>query len=858
MSAQKPLKSGLAGGIITFVVMSVIAAVLIAASVTPAIAVTGLTANSTLGIFDNLPSYIQLDNLAQKSSIYATGSDGKPVLMASFYAQDREEVEYKDISKYATEAAIATEDPRFYEHGGIDINGTLRAVLTNAVGGDVQGGSSITQQYVKNVLVQKAEAISDPVARKKAYNEAIVVSIDRKLKEMKLAIGMEQKYSKQQILTGYLNISSFGGRVYGIQSAAKYYFGVDAKDLTLPQAASLIAMVQNPNNLRIDMEENLQDNKDRRNYVLKRMKENGYITDKEYQAAIKTPVEPKITPASTGCQTAPAGGAYFCDYITWVIKNDKTFGKTADERWAAFQRGGWQIMSSMNMQMQEVTNSSVRNAVPPIVDGADIGSTAVSVEVGTGRILSMASSKDYSNDPEVVNTGANYTSVNYATDKEYGGSSGFQVGSTYKVFTLAEWLKSGHGLGEMVNGAKRDIQMDKFTNSCQGVGGPVWRPVNDGGGGGPVSVLSATAQSVNLAFISMAMQLDLCKIRKTAEAFLVHRADNNVLDSNPSSVLGTNEIAPLTMADAFAGIANGGKVCTPIAIDAIKDLNGKSLTPPKTKCTQAVNTDVANAMVRALKGPIQSGTATRSNPRDGIPIIGKTGSTDDYVHTWMVGSTTKVATAVWVGNVQGFARLTGLRINGVTGNLIRHDIFRPIMQTANALFGGSDWAAPPASMLGGKSATVPDVKGLSVEDAKKLIESVGLTYKDGGVVDGEIANGKVQSSDPAGGSSVPTATEITVYISNGTLVAGPISTVGMTLVAAQTALSGWTVNVVHQAAPQTCTAVTPAPTPTVNPSPTPTQSCVPGPNPDQGKIVAQTPNGGFVKPGVTVTITVQD
>ncbi|MBU6265346.1 MAG: penicillin-binding protein, partial [Actinomycetales bacterium] len=294
MFAKKPTRSGIIGGLLAFVGMSAVAAVLISAAVTPAIAVTGVTANSALGVFDELPAYLKINDLAEKSSMYAKRADGSEVLLASFYAQNRITVPLKEISPYAVDAAIATEDPRFYEHGGVDLIGTARAIISNATGGSVQGGSSISQQYVKNILVMRAEEIADPDARKAAYYAATQTSIERKLKEMKLAISIESKYTKDEILNGYLNIASFGGRVYGIETAAEYYFGVKAKDLTLAQAASLIATVNNPNNLRIDIAENVPYNEKRRNYVLGRMLAEGKITDKQYKEAVAEPVTPVI------------------------------------------------------------------------------------------------------------------------------------------------------------------------------------------------------------------------------------------------------------------------------------------------------------------------------------------------------------------------------------------------------------------------------------------------------------------------------------------------------------------------------------------------------------------------------------
>ncbi len=193
MFAKKKAKSPRTRNILSFIGLSVVASVLVAAAVTPAIAVSGLTANSTLGVFNDLPAFLEIGQLAQRSSIYAKNNKGEDVLLASFYAQNRKDVGWSDINQFVKDAATSAEDPRFYEHGAIDIMGTLRAVLSNILGNDVQGGSSISQQYVKNVLVQKAEAISDPVAREAAYNAAVATNIDRKIKEMKLAIGIEQK-----------------------------------------------------------------------------------------------------------------------------------------------------------------------------------------------------------------------------------------------------------------------------------------------------------------------------------------------------------------------------------------------------------------------------------------------------------------------------------------------------------------------------------------------------------------------------------------------------------------------------------------------------------------------------------------
>jgi membrane peptidoglycan carboxypeptidase len=203
MSAKNRTASGVAGGLLGFIGMSVVAGVLVTAAVTPALAVTGMAATNTITVFENLPDYLKIDQLSQKSNIYATQSDGSPVLLASFYDQNRVEVGWDQMSQYVKDAAVAGEDPRFYQHGGVDLQGTIRATVKTVAGSDPQGGSSITQQYVKNVLVQKCELINNVKKQKSCYLEATKTSPDRKLKEMRYAIGVEKQYSKDDILRSY-------------------------------------------------------------------------------------------------------------------------------------------------------------------------------------------------------------------------------------------------------------------------------------------------------------------------------------------------------------------------------------------------------------------------------------------------------------------------------------------------------------------------------------------------------------------------------------------------------------------------------------------------------------------------------
>ncbi|KZX21425.1 penicillin-binding protein [Rathayibacter tanaceti] len=773
---------GAVGSLIGIVAMSIVAGVLVAASVTPAIALSGMAAGNTVEMFDNLPEYLEIGTLAEKSDVYAKDSAGGDVLLASFYAQNRVQVGWDEISPFVMDAVIASEDPRFYEHGGVDLLGTVRAAATTALGADVQGGSSITQQYVKNVLVQKAEGLSDPIERDAAYREATETTPERKVAEMRLAIGLEKEYAKNDILLGYLNIALFGGTVYGIEAAARYYFGVSAKDLSLAQSAALVAIVNNPEKFRFDRPddpanlaaEGYPSTLDRRNYIINRMDLESKVTTEQVQEAAATPVSPRITEPSTGCQTAGVA-AFFCDYVTWVIKNDDAFGASQDERDATFKRGGYQIYTTLDSDLQQAAVSATDAWVPKSMANVNIGSASVSVEVGTGRILAMTQNKDYSNDPTV--TGANYTSVNYNTDLGHGGSSGFQVGSTYKVFTLAEWLQEGHSLSESVDGTRRAYTT--FRDSCEpgGVyyGGEPWNPGNDeGGNGGVTTALQATTGSINTSFAAMAQQLDLCGIRNTALSMGVHRADGTELQKLAPAILGTNEIAPLTMATAFAGFANKGTVCTPIAIDRIVDRTGADIAPPSSECTQALSEDVAATAAFALQQVVSGGTGAPSNPKTGVPHLGKTGTTDKAVHTWMVGASTEVATATWVGNVRGSSSMRSFLLKGVNAGQVRHQIWPRIMRVADAKYGGSAFPAPSQALVDASQQAVPQVTGQSPAVATARLRSVGFTVRvDAAPVPSDRPAGTVARTDPPAGSRVAKGAQITLRISAGTAAPSP-------------------------------------------------------------------------------------
>ena len=759
--------------------LSAIAGVLALALMAPLGIVGGFAATTGISVFDGLPDYIKPVNASQASTIYGT-QDGKPVEIARFYHENRISVPFADMSPNIINAVVSTEDPRFYEHGGIDVISLIRATLTNAaMGGGGPGGSTITMQYVKNSLVAAAQLTNN----QKAIDEATAVSLDRKLREMRLAIAVEQVSSKNDILAGYLNLSFFGHQINGIEAAANYYFGVKAKELSIPQAAMLAAMLKSPNDYRPDNPDNMTRAKNRRDYVIDNMQSEGYITSQQANDAKNSPIETHITHMPSGCE-ANQTTAFFCDYAVWSIRNNSEFGPTPEDRETLLKRGGLDIYTTIDMKLQAVADKATKTWVP-IADPSQIGSSTVSIQVGTGRILAMAENRVYD---QTQSTEPGHTSVNYAGDKNYGGSSGFQVGSTYKIFTLAQWLTNGFHLNDHVDGRVREWQGSDFSAKC-GAWVGTWKPKNISKEPEDLTAVQATALSVNTAYAYMASKVDICDIRDTAQRFGVHRADGDPLLYYPSAIIGTNEIAPVTMAAAEAGVANHGIYCSPVAIDRVYSrVESKELNVPKTTCSQAVSPEVAAGMTYAMQRVISGGTGGASSTGDGTQLAGKTGTTDSGVHTWMTGFSTAVATATWVGNVSGSKSLSSFKLNNKAANTVRHDIWRTTMKTANKLYPGGKFDAPPASMINAAQLTVPSVAGQDPQAAIQVLKTAGFNPT---IVTTQVAGstpaGTVAYTRPSANSSTAAGTQVRIYVSKGGSVSVPNVT-GMTVANAKATL----------------------------------------------------------------------
>lgn len=796
MSAPEGRRQGVGSALLGLLAIAVTAGVMVTVGVAPAIALTGVSAKNGIGLFEDLPGELKLAALSQKSELYGT-SHGKPKLITSFYTQDRDVVDWDDLGPVVRNAALGAEDPRFYQHGGVDPQSIVRAALSNVLGKNLSGASTITQQYVKNVCLQQAERITNATKAADAATECDGVTLSRKVREMRYAIGLEKKYPKDQILLGYLNIALFGGQVYGVEAAAEHYFGKHAKELSVAQAASLMAMVQSPNTLRIDVKANIPANTDRRDYVLGRELANKLITEEQYTEAIATKVKPDITFPKTGCAAAGTS-AYFCAYVERLVQNGTAlgdaFGKTGDDRRAALYGGGLKIYTSLDLDLQKKAAATMKEYVPfKRTSAGNIAGAGTTIEVGTGRVLTMTQSKHYGAG------GSDDSQLNYSVDNSVGGGSGFQVGSTWKLFDLLEWMKQGHGVNEVVNGNPRYIGP---FNSCNGESVPGQQWDNDSTGeGGFRTVYSATQNSVNAAFMTMVQKLDLCDITADAKALGVHRADGKRLSSFAADMLGSgaNGIAPLTMAAAYAGIADQGTFCAPMAIDKVIRPDGSTMPVPGADCKQTVDKSLAVAAGYTLHGVLNGTATTDANGTGSAFQFAKTGTTDHAHQTWLVGGSSKTVTAVWVGNVSGETNLREVygwptcASQNYAGQaaLARHCLWHEMRQAAEDEYpGNTSWPDPAPQYLTGQQASVPNVAGMTLDAATSVLTTAGFQVKVGKPVDSDVQQGSIASSDPQAGEQAPAGTVVKVFPSSGTPAQGdPVPDVfGQTLQQARSTL----------------------------------------------------------------------
>ena len=637
------LTSGLSGkiGVVgRLALLSAVGGALVAALVLPAVGAAGITVRNSANKFNTL-STPELGQLPVRSEIL----DDEGNVLAYYYPRgiDRVPVTFQQIAPVMRQATVAIEDSRFYQHGAIDVKGTIRAFVNDFEHKPIQGGSTLAQQYVKNVLI-----LSSANPQKEAASAA-GDTLSRKIRELRMAVEVEHQMSKESLLAGYLNVAYFGNESYGIQVAAQHYFDVPAAELTLPQAALLAGMVENPARYDPSLQPTLSLH--RRNVVLARMLQLGDITKAQEKQAEATPVTLHISQQQTGCTSDSAAyGAYVCDYTLAVMEqHDSAYSKA----WNQLQgKGGLTIYTTLDPTDQHAANEAVNYMLPPPPSADNPGADAaaeVLIQPGTGDVRAIAVDRPYGNGAQDLAVDSTY----------HGGTYGVQTGSSNKLFTLLTALEQGvpFGYPETVPAATTITGYTSCAGAPAGEGsaGPgSYSLVNDSPSEkGAYTLYLATAASVNIYFAELEKKVGLCNVVKMAASLGDHWWNGQSLfqsigtpgkpgyqqpaDDTPSFTLGSVNVSPMTMAAAYATVAARGIYCHPVAITKIVNGTGKQLPVESAGCHRVLSTDVADAASYVLQSVLTIGTA--GGLGIGRPAAGKTGTSDNFAYAAFGGYT---------------------------------------------------------------------------------------------------------------------------------------------------------------------------------------------------------------------------
>lgn len=731
---------------------SALLGLLVAALALPLVGSAGLAAKAGANDFLVLPAELNTPPLAQRSRILA--ADGS--LLATLYSQNRVLAPLASVPELTRKALLAIEDNRFYAHNGVDIKGTVRAALTNSAGGVVrQGGSTLTQQYVKNALVLAARTPAEQAA-------ARATTVDRKLREARYALALERQLTKDQILERYLNIAYYGNGVYGIGTAASFYFGKPVDQLTLAEGAMLAGMVQSPS--LYDPVKSMPAAVARRNVVLSRMADLQYISQAQRQQADQEVPQLRLSPTGSGCEAPGVSAPFFCDFVRATLEEGPlgaVLGRTREERQQRLLAGGLTIVTTLDPRLQAAAQEAVD--LVPANDPSGVAAAVDTVEPGTGQVKAMAINRTF------AENGPGATKVNLAT----GGTNGFQAGSTFKIFVLARALQMGIP-PSLTLYAPQTYTSGVFTDYKDGRRGPYTLSNAGDSEAGTFDLRLATHESVNTYFIQLEERTGVDRPAALAESLGVKQFK----DGTPSApllragsfTLGSNEVSPLDMAAAYAAFAAHGLYCPPNPVREIRDAQDRPIALPVTPCTQALDRDTADSVTSILQGVIDGPAPARTGRAASIgrPAAGKTGTTDSSKAAWFIGYTPRLATSVWVGRPVP-AEMRRIRIAGqyypqVYGGTLPAAIWRTAMSAA---VDGTP-VEPFELSSRSKTAAVPNVSGQPVDAATGRLRDAGFEVRDGGVVPSDtVPAGATAYTTPAAGTQLPPGSAVTLFVSSG-------------------------------------------------------------------------------------------
>jgi penicillin-binding protein 1A len=740
---------------------------------------------------------------AQSSKIFA--ADG--TLITTLQApENRIEVPLDRIPAVLQNAVISIEDARFYFHHGVDFRAIFRAAQANASSGAaVQGGSTITQQLVKNTLLNSGK------------------TLDRKIQEASLAWQLEEHYSKQRILQIYLNTVYFGNGAYGVEAASEQYFGRSVDKLDTVQAATIAGLIQAPG----DYDPILHPDAAvaRRNTVLQKMQEQGYISPAEHDTAVAQPIGLSPVPIAER-YAAP----HFVNEVKKFVETNPRFGATQAERDKALFTGGLRIYTTIDLRLQAAAEQAINDVMP---DPAGPEAALVAVEPQTGYVRAMVGGRDFFGTQPTAKCNL---AIGCKPDSTLNGRG---TGSAFKPFVLADALTQGIPLSEILP-APGCIHLDPPT-------GP-WDPCNaDPGEGAPggTDLIEGTVHSFNTLYAQLILQVGPQSAVDMAKKLGI----TSTLKALPSAVLGANDVTVLDMASAYGTFADRGVHVAPVMVTKITKADGTILYENVHSQTKAIDPGIADTVTAVLQQVIARGTGTAA--QENFPVAGKTGTGEQYKNAWFCGYSTSLATAVWAGfptqEITMSPPTTSITVYGGTWPA---QIWQRFMAAAHDIEPSGDFVGPPsptttstttpsaptppAAATNAPPVPVPEVRGRSWADASAMLQQAGLAPARFDVPNNAVAPGTVTAQSPTAGMSAPKGATVTLEVAVGTKDAVTVpNVVGKTRDASVAELK--------RAG--------------LDPQVSQTQS--PDPNQPQGRVWKQSPPAGTtVDPGTTVTIFV--
>jgi membrane peptidoglycan carboxypeptidase len=748
--------------LVLLVALSALAGVLVAGLAVPFVGGVGFAVRAADNSFNNLPTSLTAPAILEHSVIRAANGSVIAVLRGP---EDRTVVPITDIPVVMQQAIVAIEDDRFYQDSGIDLRGILRAAIHDTSGGGIQGASTITQQYVKNVLTQEDGAA------------ATADTLSRKIKQARLAIALSHRLSKAQILDDYLNLAYFGGGAYGVASAAEYYFHERVEKLTLPQAADLAGIVEDPS--LYDPATNPRDSAQRRNTVLARMAQLGFIGPRRAAILERRPLRVHVVNSPVD-PCAASSAPFYCRYVVDELLADKQLGTTQNQRDRALFEGGFDITTTLNPKDEQAAQQSVSTIVPN--NNKDAAPIAM-VQPGTGDVLALTENRVYG-------TKKGQTEDVFA--QQPGIQQFSQPGSSFKLFTLIAALRQGLPISTTFY-APGCLHLDipgfgapPSTYAC-----PDGYQNADPAEAGNYNMVTGTWFSVNTFFIQLEAKVGLAAVKQAAEQFGVPA--DTVQQVGGSLTVGglTYGVSPLVMAEAYASIAAGGKYCPPNFITSIKNSSGQVIDQQSSSgCKQLISTQIATTITGILQGVIDEPGGTAAGTADiGRPAAGKTGTNGNYVSAWFVGYTPQLATAVALANPRGPAfTLSGICVPSVC----------PLEEVFGGTLPAEMWAKAMIAALSGvpviyfptgpivlvpkpvkpttspspstnpSGGLVPNVVDKPAGEAASTLRAAGfqVTFV-GSITAPGVPLGFVAIEHPGAGSRVPPGSTISLELSNG-------------------------------------------------------------------------------------------